>query len=247
MPDGSCTQVTKATRHSGPRNNAEIIEDEIGIFDTDHVAEVSLQSSSVDHEGDSLMVQGDSVNPTMSANRQSGLTRTQLLREPCFWEKRGSPVHEEPKHDGIRYHVPPVTPPSKKTQGLPTPQSDIQLAERPRITISPSPAGASSAFGPQADSMSPCMSQEYEVEDVLQTKEEDGVRLFLVKWKGYPHDTNSWEPEKNLANASEAIGKFWEELRVSQSHSQDQDAQRPGHPSLLALTATVDNSSSTAA
>lgn len=83
------------------------------------------------------------------------------------------------------------------------------------------------------------MSQEYEVEDILQSKEENGERIFLVKWKDYPHD-NTWEPEKNLANASEAIGKFWEDLRAAQSHSQDLDAQSPGDPSLPGLTATVD-------
>lgn len=241
MPDGSYTQVTKATRHSGPKNNWEIIEDEVGLFDTDQSKEISLQNDSVNQEGDSSMEHGDSVNPTTPANRQSGLTRTQVLREPCFWEKRGSPVHEEPEYDGTRYHVPPVTPPSHKTQNLPTPQSHTQLAERPRMTISPSPADASSAFGTQAYSMSPSMSQEYEVEDIFQSKEEDGVRLFLVKWKGYPHDTNSWEPEKNLANASGIIRKFWEELRAAQSHSQDLDAQSPGDPPLPELTATVDN------
>lgn len=224
-----------------------MIEDEVGLFDTDQSTETSLQNDSVDQEGDSLMEHGDSVNPTTPADRQSGLTRTQVLREPCFWEKRGSPVHEEPKYDGIRYHVPPVTPPSKKTQELPTPQSHPQLAERPRTTISPSPAGASSACGPQAYSMSPSMSQEYEVEDILQSKEDNGVRLFLVKWKGYPHDSNSWEPEKNLTNASEAIGKFWEELRAAQSQSQDLDVQRPGDPSLPGLAAAVDNESFTTA
>lgn len=67
--------------------------------------------------------------------------------------------------------------------------------------------------------MSPSMSQEYEVEEILQFREEDGVRLFLVKWKGYEPDNNTWEPEKNLVNASDAIGKFWEELRAAESQS----------------------------
>lgn len=65
------------------------------------------------------------------------------------------------------------------------------------------------------------MSQEYEVEEIVQSKEEDGVREFLVKWKDYPHDNNTWEPECNLGNASAAIARFWEELNASQSHNQD--------------------------
>lgn len=68
------------------------------------------------------------------------------------------------------------------------------------------------------------MSQEFEVEDILQTREDDGIRTFLVKWKGYPDDMNSWEPESNLGNASDAIRKFWEELRAIQSHGQGVDA-----------------------
>lgn len=71
--------------------------------------------------------------------------------------------------------------------------------------------------------MSPSMSQEFEVEEILQSKEENGVNLYLVKWKGYPHDSNTWEPESNLVNASDAISKFWEELRAVQSHSHIQD------------------------
>lgn len=71
--------------------------------------------------------------------------------------------------------------------------------------------------------MSPSMSPEFEVEDILQSREDDGVRLFLVKWKGYPHEVNTWEPETNLTNASDAIHKFWEELRSTEPCSQDLD------------------------
>lgn len=72
--------------------------------------------------------------------------------------------------------------------------------------------------------MSPSMSQEYEVEEILQSKEENGVRLFLVKWNGYSQDSNTWEPEKNLCNASEAIRKFWEELHAARSGIQNLDS-----------------------
>lgn len=197
----------------------DIIEDELGIFDTDGIMEDALQSDSVVQEGDGLMVPIDSVTPSTASNRRTGLARQLVLRSPTDYEKRGSPVFQEPKYDTIRYSVPDVTPPSKKAQALPTPQSHTRSTEHPRITISPSPQlGTSSNFGPQTDSMSPSMSQEYEVEDILQSREEDGVRLFLVKWKGYPPDNNTWEPERNLINASDAINKFWEELRAAESN-----------------------------
>lgn len=215
LPNGSYAQVTGGTRHSGPNDDADVIEDEIGVFDADGITETNLHSDSMDHEGDSPMVHGDTVTPSTPSNRQSSLARQLVLRVPSDFEKRGSPVFEEPKYDATRYAVLHVTPPSKNAQELPTPQTHTRLTEIPRITISPSPADASSELGPQADSMSPSMSQEWEVEEILQSKEENGVRLFLVKWKGFEHDTNTWEPEKNLTNASEAISKFWDELQAA--------------------------------
>lgn len=216
QPNGDYVQITEATKGSSLNDDADIIDDEIGVFDTDEIAN-NLQSSSA------LMGHGNSVTPLTPSNRQPGLARQLVLRSPTDFEKRGSPVFEEPKNDAIRYTVPNVTPPSKKAQALPTPQSHTRPTEIPRITISPSPLRMSPAFGPQTDSMSPSMSQEFEVEDILQSREDDGVRMFLVKWKGYPPDNNTWEPESNLTNASDAIRKFWEELNATQSHGQDLD------------------------
>jgi len=41
-------------------------------------------------------------------------------------------------------------------------------------------------------------NQEYEVERILQ-KREKGKRIeYLIKWKGYPSSSNTWEPKENL-------------------------------------------------
>jgi hypothetical protein len=50
--------------------------------------------------------------------------------------------------------------------------------------------------------------EEYEVEDILDSREHRGRTEYLVKWKGYPEWTNSWETERNLANAKESLDAF---------------------------------------
>jgi hypothetical protein len=45
---------------------------------------------------------------------------------------------------------------------------------------------------------------EFEVEGIL---EQRGQR-YLVKWKGYPHSENTWEPRQNLRNCSSLLRQF---------------------------------------
>ena len=45
---------------------------------------------------------------------------------------------------------------------------------------------------------------EFEVERIL---EQRGQR-YLVKWKGYPHSENTWEPKNNLRNCQKLLQQF---------------------------------------
>ena len=51
----------------------------------------------------------------------------------------------------------------------------------------------------------------YEVEDILQHRElkrgKRSVVQYLIKWKGYGHEHNTWEPESNLN--VEALQAYW--------------------------------------
>ena len=60
--------------------------------------------------------------------------------------------------------------------------------------------------------------KEYEVEEILDRQEKKGKTKYLVKWKGYTVEENTWEGLENLKNAGRKIeefekGRFEEEIQ----------------------------------
>jgi hypothetical protein len=53
--------------------------------------------------------------------------------------------------------------------------------------------------------------EEYEVETILDSRLYRTKLQYLVKWKGYGPEENSWEPEDNLTNSKTLIKKFHQE------------------------------------
>ncbi|KAF7273591.1 uncharacterized protein LOC143203496 [Rhynchophorus ferrugineus] len=50
-------------------------------------------------------------------------------------------------------------------------------------------------------------SDEYEVETILDDKLVKGIRHFLIRWKGYTEESDTWEPEHTL-DCSELITEY---------------------------------------
>jgi len=50
--------------------------------------------------------------------------------------------------------------------------------------------------------------EEYEVEKVINKRKKYGRWEYLVRWKGYMTEEDSWEREKNLKNAKEAVEDY---------------------------------------
>ncbi|QRW23547.1 hypothetical protein RhiXN_08583 [Rhizoctonia solani] len=50
--------------------------------------------------------------------------------------------------------------------------------------------------------------EEYEVEQIIDSKRQQGKWSYLIKWKGYGPEDNSWEPEELLEHSQEEIRRF---------------------------------------
>ena len=50
--------------------------------------------------------------------------------------------------------------------------------------------------------------EEWEVEKVLNKKKMRGVEKYLVRWKGFTAEGDTWERRENLKNAEELIEEF---------------------------------------
>jgi len=50
--------------------------------------------------------------------------------------------------------------------------------------------------------------EEYEVESILDSKKVHNLTQYLVHWKGYGPEDNTWEPKLNLAHAKKAIEDY---------------------------------------
>ena len=54
----------------------------------------------------------------------------------------------------------------------------------------------------------------YEVKQILNTRKFRKTQKYLVKWKGFGHKENTWEPLKNLKGSEEALAEFRESRKI---------------------------------
>ena len=55
--------------------------------------------------------------------------------------------------------------------------------------------------------------EEWEVEKIINKRKVQGREKYLVWWKGYTAEENTWESRENLKNAMELVEEFEREYR----------------------------------
>jgi len=98
----------------------------------------------------------------------------------------------------------------------------------------PGGSAPSSASGPPRAPRAPRKPRdqnEYEVESIQDIKVEKAKALkFLVRWKGYSADEDTWEPQANLVNSSEIVRKFLADLEPSKRSTVQHLVKDPFRP-----------------
>ncbi len=91
--------------------------------------------------------------------------------------------------------------------------------------LEPAPPGAPPAPKTEVQRLDPL--KEYEVESILDCQYIRGKVKYLVKWEGYPHSENSWEPKDNLKNCPAKLEQFHRQ-NPGLPRKKGQDRNRPG-------------------
>ena len=60
----------------------------------------------------------------------------------------------------------------------------------------------------------------YPVDSILDYRKTNNIEEYLIKWDGYDHSYNSWEPKKNL-KCPELLKQFEEKMKINQNKNED--------------------------
>jgi len=76
--------------------------------------------------------------------------------------------------------------------------------------------------------------KEWEVEKILNKKKIRGVEKYLVQWKGFTAEGDTWERRENLKNAEEALADFKGKTEIRKQgkieEAEDRDFRRSELP-----------------
>jgi hypothetical protein len=101
--------------------------------------------------------------------------------------------------------------------------------------LEPAPANAKLETDIETE---PAPDQEYEVEELLDARRVNNQQQYLVKWKGYSQEENTWEPLRHLSNCPEKIAQYHQrhpdQPRVTPTQTEQDQALPPTNRSRAA-------------
>ena len=59
----------------------------------------------------------------------------------------------------------------------------------------------------------------------LQHKKTHGKFYYLIRWKGYTHDHDTWEPASNITNAKDILKKYKQKHKIHFMETLDQEVE----------------------
>jgi hypothetical protein len=71
-------------------------------------------------------------------------------------------------------------------------------------------------------------TEEYEVEKILDQRQGQQETEYFVKWKGYPHEENTWEPRSNLGSCQQALQQFLQTTQTVPTSGATGPSGKPG-------------------
>nr|XP_043619384.1 chromo domain protein LHP1-like isoform X2 [Erigeron canadensis] len=68
----------------------------------------------------------------------------------------------------------------------------------------------------------------YEIETVRKKRSRKGQVQYLIKWRGWPETSNTWEPVENLISCSDIIDAFEERMKSTKQKSSKKHKRKSG-------------------
>jgi hypothetical protein len=69
---------------------------------------------------------------------------------------------------------------------------------------------------------------EYKIEAILKKRQFRGKTKYLVRWKGYGPESDTWEPEENFGNAQEILADFNQKHQTRKRHGSEDETKLRG-------------------
>ena len=66
---------------------------------------------------------------------------------------------------------------------------------------------------------------EWEVEEIRDSGRFDGIKHYLVKWRGWPSEYNTWEPDHHLEHAPDMVKKWERSKRTAKRKAGELDSE----------------------